>query len=217
MSIRSLLKVPFELPEDIISILEENSEIVSFLKNETIVNPDEVDDNFYIIASGLARIFYRRREDGAREDNILFGEKGNIAASLSSFMLGIPSAFGIAAVTRLRAYKIKGEIIRKLYRSDFTFCRWLAELSLIQIAHLEVRYRYLAPTDAYERYLNFRRFKTASFMRRVPLYHIASYLNISPTTLSLLRSRYGRDKENNVGYDKEFLDRIGMTGQVPEQ
>lgn len=92
----------------------------------------------------------------------------------------------------------------------------LRVLPLLQLAYLEVRYQYLAPRDAYQRYLNFIRFKTSSFIRRVPGYHIASYLDISPTTLSLLRSRYGHDLEKKVSYDKEFLDAIGMTGQAPE-
>lgn len=216
MNIRHLLRVPFELPAHIISVLEENSELVTFRKNQVMVRQGVVDDDLYIIASGLARIYYRPEGENARDENLLFGEKGNIAASLTSFMLGCPSVFGIAAVTKLSAYKISGKVVRALYKSDSVFCRWLCELALLQLAYLEVRYQYLAPRDAYQRYLNFIRFKTSSFIRRVPGYHIASYLDISPTTLSLLRSRYGHDLEKKVSYDKEFLDAIGMTGQAPE-
>lgn len=216
MNLKHLLKEPFELPDRILKVLEENSEFVSFLKNQEIIRPGDTDVDFYIIASGLARIYHRPEGEDGCDENLLFGERGNIAVSPTSFMLGCPAVMGIAAVTKLTAYKVKGEVVKELYRTDATFCRWLLELSMLQLAYLEIRYQYLAPRDAYQRYLNFMRFKTKSFIRRVPGYHIASYLDISPTTLSLLRARYAHDEEKKVEYDKEFLDAIGMTGLAPE-
>ncbi len=89
------------------------------------------------------------------------------------------------------------------------------ELSLVQLAYLEIRHTYLAPKDAYERFLNFIRFKPKSFIRRVPDYQIASYLNITPTALSIIKARYARDNVK-VEYDRDFLDEVGITGGAPE-
>lgn len=212
MSLKNLLKEPFELPEAVLGELGAHAELVAFGRNEVMVRQGSADDSVYVIASGLARIYHRPEDDDTREENLMFGGKGELALSPVAFFLGQPSAFGVAAVTRLRAYRLPGEVIRSLYAADPDFCRWLLIRALHQLAILEVRNKYLAPRDAYRRYLNFIRFKKPSFMRRVPGYHIASYLNISQTTLSLLRARYARDDQQKIGYDKEFLDEIGIDG-----
>ncbi len=146
---------------------------------------------------------------------MLFGEAGNVATSVTSFMLGRPAVLSVAAVIKASAYVIDGAVIKKLYSESHEFCRWLMELSLIQLSYLEIRHTYLAPKDAYQRFLNFIRFKPKSFIRRVPAYQIASYLNITPTALSLIQARYARDNVK-VKYDKDFLDGVGITGKAPD-
>lgn len=130
-------------------------------------------------------------------------------------MLGRPALLNVSAVTKVSAYVVKNSVIRKLYSESHMFCRWLMELSLLQLSYLEIRHTYLAPKDAYQRFLNFIRFKPKSFIRRVPAYQIASYLNITPTALSLIQARYAKDSVK-MEYDKDFLDDVGITGNAPE-
>lgn len=216
MNLKNITKVPFELPEDILRYLSDSSEMVTFRKNAEIIRPGEVDVPVYFLAAGLARIYYPHTEENEREENILFGEAGNLATSLSNFMLNLPSVFGVSAVTPVKAYRIEASRIRSLYKSNNTFCRWLMELALIQLSHLEVRYTYLNSEDPYKRLVNFMRFKPKSFMRRVPGYQIASYIRVGMNEFFMLKERYERENLN-IGYDKEFLDAIGMTGYAPEE
>ncbi|GEM_PF-564724 len=221
MTLKEITATPFALPEDVLAVLEENSRVVGFKKNELIIRAGDVDVPFYFIKSGLARIFYTPLSTPPRdsckplEQNMLFGEAGNVATSVTSFMLGRPAVLSVAAVIKASAYVIDGAVIKKLYSESHEFCRWLMELSLIQLSYLEIRHTYLAPKDAYQRFLNFIRFKPKSFIRRVPAYQIASYLNITPTALSLIQARYARDNVK-VKYDKDFLDGVGITGKAPD-
>ncbi len=215
MTLKNITKTPFELPDEILRYLQDHSEMLIFRKNAVIVAPGETDVPLYFISAGLARIYCPPTSDNPREVTILFGEAGNIATSLSNFMLGLPAVFGVSAVTPVKVFKIPADKIRNLYQTNTIFCRWLMELSLLQLAHLEVRFTYHNSDDPYMRLINFIKFKPKSFMRRVPGYLIASYVGVSPAEYALMKERY--DSENmHVEYDKEFLDNIGITGLAPE-
>ncbi len=218
MTLKEITDTPFALPPEILHILERNAKPASFKRNEPIIRSGDTDVAFYFIKSGIARIFYRHPASPSgrhMEQNILFGKAGDLATSLTDFILGKPTVLDVAAVTGTSAYVVDAPVIRRLYEESHQFCRWLMELSLIQLAYLEIRHTYLAPRDAYQRFLSFIRFKPKSFMRRVPAYHIASYLNITPTALSLIRARYAKDVIK-MEYDKDFLDEVGITGNTAE-
>ena len=216
MNLRCITREPFELPAEIVEHLEQNSEIVTFRKNETILPAGMLDAPFYFLSAGLARLYYPPKTPDDSEETILFGEAGNIATSLSNFMLGLPSVFGVKAVTPVKAYSIKPDVIRNLYQTNHTFCRWVMEVALLQIAHFEIRHTYFTDTDPYQRFIKFIRFKPKSYLRRVPGYVIASYLSMSPNEYSKVKEKY-ENEHLNVMYDKEFLDAVGLTGFAPEE
>ncbi len=108
MTLKEITATPFALPEDVLAVLEENSRVVGFKKNELIIRAGDVDVPFYFIKSGLARIFYTPLSTPPRdsckplEQNMLFGEAGNVATSVTSFMLGRPAVLSVAAVIKVR-------------------------------------------------------------------------------------------------------------------
>lgn len=216
MNLRCITREPFELPQEVLDHLEQNAEIVTFRKNETILPAGALDAPIYFLSAGLSRLYYPAKNPDEREETILFGEAGNIATSLSNFMLGLPAVIGVKAVTPVKAYRIKASVIRELYRTNHVFCQWLMELALLQIAHFEIRHTYFTETDPYQRFINFIRFKPKSYLRRVPGYMIASYLSLSPTEYSKAKETYEKE-QLNVAYDKEFLDAVGLTGFAPEE
>ncbi len=216
MNLRCITKEPFELPSEILSYLESKATIETFKKNEILILPGSKNSPWFFISAGLARLYLPSTNPEQPDTTILFGEAGNIATSLPNFMLDLPSVMGVQAVTPLKAYKVSSDIIRELYHNEPIFCRWLAELSMIQIAHLEIRTTYFMEKDPYERFLNFIRFKPKSYMRRVPGYMLASYLSISLNDFFKAKEKYENDNLR-VEYDKEFLDKVGLTGFAPEE
>lgn len=193
MDFKEITRVPFELPDSVISVLESHSEMVDFKKNEDIVKKGEIVDSVFFIRRGIARLYMPVCEGNTREDTIAFGEAGDIATSVTAFTHGQPAIFSVSAVTKVSAYKIKSSVVKKLCDESHVFCKWVMETSLWQLSGLEVRYMFMSLGEAYQRFLKFMRFKPADFVRQVPLRHIASYLKVSPQTLSELRARYAKD------------------------
>lgn len=193
MDFKEITKVPFELPDSVIDILEANSSIIYFKKNEDIVRKGEIADTLFFIREGLARLYMPASEENNREEIIAFGEAGDIATSVTSFTHGRPSIFSVSAVTKVSAYRVEAKVIKDLCEQSHVFCRWMMETALWQLSGLEVRYMFMALGDAYQRFLKFMRFKPAKLVRQIPLRYIASYLKVSPQTLSELRARYAKD------------------------
>lgn len=216
MNLRCITRDPFELPDDIVNYLEEKAEIVTFRKNESIITPGEENTPVYFLSAGLSRMVYPPKVAGEREETILFGEAGNMATSVSNFILGLPAVMGVMAVTPVKAYKIDANVIKDLYNRNHIFCRWMMEIAIKQLAHLEIRHTYFTSSDPYQRFIDFIRFKPKSYLRRVPGYMIASYLSIPPNEYSRIKERYEAE-HLNVSYDKEFLDAVGLTGFAPEE
>lgn len=211
MSIEEIIQSNSPCPSNTIKVLEANSELVRFKKKASLIEQGEISPSVFLIKEGICAIVYGSKKEGASKDTVLFGAAGDIALSPTGFMFNLPAVFSIMAVTNVKAYKIEGSVIRNLYKTDPAFCRWIAEISMTQLAQLEIRYTYMAPKDAYERFLNLIRFKPKSFLRSVPDYQIASYLGVTPTTLSLLRARWAKDKECKATYDRDFLASVGLT------
>lgn len=58
MTLKEITDTPFALSSNILEILEENSKIVVFKKNELIIAAGDDNTDFYFLKSGLARIYY---------------------------------------------------------------------------------------------------------------------------------------------------------------
>ena len=94
MNLKHLLKEPFELPDRILKVLEENSEFVSFLKNQEIIRPGDTDVDFYIIASGLARIYHRPEGEDGRDEKPAFRREGQHCRLTHQFHAWLPGRYG---------------------------------------------------------------------------------------------------------------------------
>ncbi len=69
------------------------------------------------------------------------------------------------------------------------WARWTAIHLLDGLFVLERRNTFLRHGDALRRYCNFVRMRTANTSNKIPLKYIASYLNMTPPTLSRIRSK----------------------------
>ena len=209
-TIEEITQASFALPPDIVSLLEANSVPTVFKKKDSLIAQGETSPSVYLIAEGICAVVYSHNDDAGTKDTLLFGTQGDIAMSPTNFMFHRPAIFSISAVTKVMAYKINPGVISSLYEGDSSFCRWLVQVAITQLSQLEIRHTYMAPKDAYKRFLNLMRFKPKSFLRSVPDYQIASYLGVSPTTLSLLKARWAKDNDRKATYDREFLESVGI-------
>jgi CRP-like cAMP-binding protein len=154
-------------------------------RGEHLIALDQRVDHTWFIDEGMLRIYYLR--DG-REINRSFVEPGRFYTNSLSFRTGEPSRYAAAALMTTRILAIPRSAVRAmLERHDawVEFDRRATEVALALRERREQRFRSLSPEEHYRWLIENRR----DLVARIPLYHIASYLGISPETLSRIRSR----------------------------
>lgn len=155
-------------------------------KNEFLVSPGKINTKIYFIISGCLRIFFLT-EDGT-EATRLFAFENQFATALVSFVTASESMEFVQAVEQTEVFSINKtdfyqllEIIprwEKLYRH------------YLEYAYVTNTNRLMSfiTADAMERYQELLS-KNPIVVKRLSNKMIASYLNISPETLSRLKSK----------------------------
>ena len=144
--------------------------------------PGKRETNLYIIASGSFRIYFPNNEE---EICVGFGYPGTLICSYPSFISQQPSQYYIQALTRSKLYHIA--------RNDFyglfdTFpqlersWRLQEEQALLGKIEREVELLTFTPVERYQRLLE----RSPHIFQIIPKKYIASYLRMTPETMSRL-------------------------------
>ena len=141
------------------------------------------------IVAGIFRVCYFDR-DGT-ETTKYFLEENHFVVDLQSYQYQMPPTEYVQAVTEVRALVFKARAWQELAH---TIVGWpQVEASLITRALLEKisRRSPLVSTDAATRYEQFLS-TFPSLANRIPLAYLASYIGVTPQSLSRLRKNVGR-------------------------
>jgi len=157
--------------------------------NEAFIRQGEPNANMYFLASGIVR-YYVIGNDG-KEANKTFTPSPCIVGSTRALLTGEPSRLSLAALTNTDAVKIDWPAFRKLMKTHHDierFYRIGLEKLFIMKEERESSFLLKSATERYEQFLIDHR----GFWQQIPQYHIASYLGITPVSLS--RIRHGNQK-----------------------
>lgn len=140
------------------------------------------------IVSGVFRVCYFDR-DGT-ETTKYFLDEGNFVVDLQSYQYRQPSAEYVQAVTEVRALVFKAHAWEELRHTIVDWPR--VEHNLIMRGLLEKLNRRspLVSTDAATRYAEFL-VTFPALANRVPLSYLASYIGVTPQSLSRIRRSLG--------------------------
>lgn len=161
-----------------------------FAKGEAIFTEGEVNNRFYVVKKGLLRFFHINDN---RDYTICFAGQGGIVASLHSYFCDKPAMCSIEAVTDVTLYQFQKEKLEQLFSESAEVANWGRLIAYQELYTLERRFTYVGTGDAYSRYKAFMQMRPIEEIREIPLKHIASYLHITPQTLSKMRRRYVRE------------------------
>jgi CRP-like cAMP-binding protein len=150
-----------------------------------LLQAGEISKHVHIIKTGCLRQWFNK--DG-KDITIQFFFEGQPVASIDSFMGNQPSLFTIESIEPSRIMSISKEnfeYLNKLYPEfkdnfqDYIFQRFrnYAQLFLSRIKD--------SPKERYEDLIKNR----PDIIKRVPQHYIASYLGITPISLSRIRNR----------------------------
>lgn len=140
------------------------------------------------IEEGLFRMYYLH--DGKEITNC-FCKENTITCSYRSMITAQESDFAIQAIEDSILTVFSYESLQRLYSQDM-FWQQVGRLAAeSEFINTECHNRFLNDLSATERYLQVLE-EDGELLQRVPLNHIASYLQVSPETLSRIRKKISR-------------------------
>ncbi|TVR38935.1 MAG: Crp/Fnr family transcriptional regulator [Cryomorphaceae bacterium] len=157
---------------------------LSLQRNDYLKNQGSMDTRLYFIQTGCLRVFV---VDDYEEHTIRFGYENNVIAALDSFITEQASDMVIQALRKTEVKVLEKAAFMEFARSTpERFESWLQLLEQLIYQQLE-RERDLLTSSPAER---FRRVlqRSPQLFQEVPHKYIASYLRMTPETLSRLKN-----------------------------
>ncbi|MCB9600059.1 MAG: Crp/Fnr family transcriptional regulator [Sandaracinus sp.] len=136
-----------------------------------------------LVASGLVRAY--ELEAKGRDVNLRFLAAPNLATALTSLITGEPAREWVEAVTPVVGLRARVADLERAPKGD-RLLRVLAEQHYVS---MERRLRMLQITSAADRYRFYREQLDPAIVAGMPDYHVASYLGVTPETLSRAKRR----------------------------
>ena len=156
---------------------------LKFKRGETPVKEGDVCDSPYYIEKGLTRQYYVKNGKEVTEH---LEYEGGIVMCIESFFLQEPSRLVIETLEPSKIYAIPYNKLQELTRTSYEFCQLMfsfLEHSLILSQRKADTLRFESAKERYLRTLN----DHPDLVRRAPLHYLASYLQMTPETLSRVR------------------------------
>lgn len=168
-----------------IGYLENCIEKKTFEKHDIIFTEGKIADRIYFVTKGCVRLFYN--VDG-NDKTAFFYTEGQFICAGESYTFNIPAAENYQAVERTDIYvftKSKVETLLSKVPKMEVIARIATENELITCQKVIASF---ITKSAEERYLDLLNTQGELFLR-VPQQYIASFLGVSPETLSRIKKR----------------------------
>lgn len=166
-------------------------EVKAIKKNEVILREGEISDCTFFVEKGLLRMY--SIDKLGKEHVIQFAPEGWIISDTTSQLLNEKSRFFIDAVEDSTVIIMREGFFEDLSKIYPEVAEKNQRLMFNHIKNLQNRVNALISTTAEERYLDFLK-KYPSIMLRVPQWMVASYLGITPESLSRVRKELAKKK-----------------------
>ena len=151
-------------------------------RNAYLVIPGKVDQYIYFIESGSVRIYF---EDEFEEQVLRLGYSGNIIGALNSYLTGEPSNVYIQTIKKSTIKALPKQAFDHFLARNQMVPAWQKLLEQLLYEQLE-RERDILTYSPKERYLRVLK-RSPQLFQEIPAKYIASYLRMSPETLSRLK------------------------------
>ncbi|WP_431212631.1 Crp/Fnr family transcriptional regulator [Puia sp. P3] len=180
-----LTKITPQISEESWRLIQTVFKSGRYRRNEMILQPGSTCDHIWFINHGIVEKFHII--DGKEQVNDLVVE-GDFFSDFNSFLFRIPSDLGIRALEDTATLMVSYNDVQSLYANmpeADRIGRLTAERMLVSQAKRIEQLTLLSPEQRYRSFLA----NHPHILQRIPLYLVASYLSLTPESLSRIRSR----------------------------
>lgn len=173
------------LTEKDCNLFESFLQVKQIKKGDVLLREGQVCRELGFINHGVFRMYYLA--DG-KEINIHFSFENDFVVNYHSFLQATPSRYFIKALEDAEIVTFNLQTLQNAYNQSQNwerFGRVMAEQSYKLTTNRVEGFMFM---DAEERYMQMVK-NTPHFLKRIPLYHLASYLGIERESLSRLRKK----------------------------
>ncbi len=167
--------------EEMLRILSNQWEQNIVLKrNEFLIRAGQTEKNIYLVSSGSLRIFI---EDEKEEHTIRFGYTNSIITALDSFLSRKPTIYQIQGIKKTELKSMSINRYNQIINSNESYKRVWNELLkgfVNQMMERELDLLTYSPQKRFQRLME----RSPQVFQEIPLKYIASYLRMTPETLS---------------------------------
>jgi len=178
-----------EVTPEIRRLVEEELERRFFKKGEIILRPGESCNHTFFVAKGLLRAY--TIDDNGKEHILQFAPENWLISDRSSLLFNEVSEQFIDAIEDSEVIMVESGFFQKLSEMSTSFQNFNLMALNNHIRHLHKRINLLISASAEVRYLDFVKLYP-DIMLRVPQLMVASYLGITPESLSRVRKELAR-------------------------
>lgn len=179
---------PLVPDDDAMSRLHDGARHRILGKGDHILRAGTVADEVFFVHQGLLRYYFNDPNDDGQERTGQFFDEGIVVTDAESFLARLPAEQNFEALEKSSIVVLPREVLNTGYDDDHAierFGRLMLEEALIGSQRRASRLLTLQPEDRYRRFVETR----PEVARRVPQYLIASYLGLTPESLSRIRRR----------------------------
>lgn len=181
---KAYLKNSWGLTHEEVNKLNEFVKTRTVQKDEYLLRHGEVCKMTFFVEQGLLR-FYALNENG-KSDILQFAPENWLVSDRGSVYFNEPSHYFIDAVENSTVVLIDSHFIDRISEISPSFRKYNERLLHNHIRHLNKRVGLLLGASAKTRYLDFVKLHP-DVLLRVPQWMVASYLGITPESLSRVR------------------------------
>ena len=186
------IKLYTSLNDEEIKSIENAVEKRVFNKNEIIFTEGRISDEIYFVTKGCVRLFYNVE---GNDKTAFFYTEGKFICAGESYTFNIPAIENYQAIEHTELYvftKATNELLLKEVPKFEVIARIATENELITCQKVIASFVTKSPEERYLDLLETQR----ELFQRVPQQYIASFLGVSPETLSRIKARVYNKKRS---------------------